>query len=148
MSVTFFLLMILQKYTVDLLPSYSGTMTFWYRYIPNFYSSVVARYNTIKNRKRTSQQYLHPWNNLPQNVVQTSSPLWRAQKPVETTQSLSREEMTVLMNTLTLTLATLKSLQQKCLSPCRPCSIYRLVCCIQHRWAPPRTGTAVSGCLQ
>lgn len=46
--------------------------------------------NCIKHKTH----YLHPWNNLLQNVVQTSSPLWRAQRPVDSTQT---QEKTVLM---------------------------------------------------
>lgn len=42
--------------------------------------------------ERKSQHYLHPWNNLPQNVVQTSSPQWQAQRPEETKQSSSEQE--------------------------------------------------------
>ncbi len=49
---------------------------------------MLCSYNWIKQTgRRKSQQYLHPWNNLLQNVVQTSSPLWQAQRPAETAQS-------------------------------------------------------------
>ena len=46
--------------------------------------------NCVKHKK----PYLHPWNNLPQNAAQTSSPPWRAQRPAESTQ---RQEKAVLM---------------------------------------------------
>lgn len=36
---------------------------------------------------RKTRQYLHLWNNLPQNVVQTSSPLWQAQRPEDNTNT-------------------------------------------------------------
>lgn len=52
--------------------------------------------NGIKHKKR----YLHPWNNLPQNAVQTSSPLWRAQRPED---SIQTQEKAVLMCLFTST---------------------------------------------
>lgn len=107
--------------------------------------------NGIKHKKH----YLHLWNNLPQNAVQTSSPLWRAQRPEDSTQT---QEKAVLMCLFTSTTGSSQNAAdvygiwhwywQHPLSPCKLCSICRLACCIRRRWAPPRTGTAVSGCLR
>lgn len=107
--------------------------------------------NGIKHK----ECYLHPWNNLPQNAVQTSSPLWRAQRPEDSAQT---QEEAVLMGLFTSTTGSSQNAAdvygtrhwywQHPLSPCKLCSICRLACCIRRRWAPPRTGTAVSGCLR
>lgn len=46
------------------------------------------------NWVKRNKHYLHPWNNLPQNAARTSSLLWRAQRPAESTQT---QEKIVLM---------------------------------------------------
>lgn len=49
--------------------------------VTDIYVNVKLYMKQTKLDQRKSQQYLHPWNNLLQNVVQTNSPQWRAQRP-------------------------------------------------------------------
>lgn len=78
-------------------------------------TSITSQYSTIhctdsstatatmlysSNGIKHERPYLHPWNNLLQNAVQTSSPLWQAQRPVDPTQT---QEKIVVMGLFTST---------------------------------------------